>query len=94
METKALFSTFFSKTMFSIHSQHYILLINQVVLVVLENCGRPTEKSDHLNQRTESKRVQEAQIVEDHVAPAPYSMRRAISWKKIVNERGELNVNV
>lgn len=91
---KALFSLFFSKTMFSEYSRHFILLINQVVLVVLENCGSPTEKSDHLNQGTESKWVQEEQKIEDHVAPAPDSMRRATSWKKIVNERGELNVNL
>lgn len=85
---KALFSLFFSKTMFSEYSRHFILLINQVVLVVLENCG------SHLNQGTESKWVQEEQKIEDHVAPAPDSMRRATSWKKIVNERGELNVNL
>ncbi|XP_058225278.1 protein SEMI-ROLLED LEAF 2-like isoform X1 [Rhododendron vialii] len=73
---------------------HMSAEFDNVVLVVLENCGSPTEKSDHLNQGTESKWVQEEQKVEDHAAPAPDSMRRATSWKKIVNERGELNVNL
>ncbi|KAI8545848.1 hypothetical protein RHMOL_Rhmol07G0069700 [Rhododendron molle] len=73
---------------------HMSAEFDNVVLVVLENCGSPTEKSDHLNQGTENKWVQEEQKVEDHVAPAPDSMRRATSWKKIVNERGELNVNL
>ncbi|THG22897.1 hypothetical protein TEA_026944 [Camellia sinensis var. sinensis] len=64
--------------------------LNRVVLVVLENCGGPKEKSDELNQGTPS----EEPKVDGHVSPSPGAMTRVMSWKKIVNERGEVNVTV
>ncbi|KAL7204417.1 hypothetical protein ACSBR2_017481 [Camellia fascicularis] len=69
---------------------HMSAEFDNVVLVVLENCGGPKEKSDELNQGTPS----EEPKVDGHVSPSPGAMTRVMSWKKIVNERGEVNVTV
>ncbi|KAL6981192.1 hypothetical protein U1Q18_022823 [Sarracenia purpurea var. burkii] len=66
---------------------------DNVVLVVLENCGGHNEKDD-INRGFQSNSVQEEHNVEEHVFPSPDAMTRAMSWKKIVNERGEVNVTV
>ena len=49
---------------------------------------------DYPNKVTQNKLVQEEHNVEDRVSPSPDAMTRAMSWKKIVNERGEVNVTV
>ncbi|PSS09982.1 hypothetical protein CEY00_Acc17070 [Actinidia chinensis var. chinensis] len=79
---------------FIAESSHMLAEFDNVVLVVLENCGGPKEKSDDPNKVTQNKLVQEEHNVEDHVSPSPVAMTRSMSWKKIVNERGEVNVTV
>ncbi|XP_010257179.1 PREDICTED: uncharacterized protein LOC104597386 [Nelumbo nucifera] len=67
-----------------------------VVSVVLDNYGDPKKdlaSLEHDRQETKNRWVQEVLKVEGHVSPAD-AMTKIPSWKKIINEKGELNVTV
>ncbi|KAK1313502.1 hypothetical protein QJS10_CPA06g01533 [Acorus calamus] len=73
---------------------HISAEFDNVVLVVLDNYKYPKDKSEdqnHSNPATQNKWVKEVLKVEGHV-PLSEVMIRVPSWRRIVNERGELNL--
>uniref|UniRef100_A0A1D1ZEH0 Protein EFR3 B n=1 Tax=Anthurium amnicola TaxID=1678845 RepID=A0A1D1ZEH0_9ARAE len=76
---------------------HISAEFDSVVSVVLENYGNPhkkVESFEHGNEGTQNRWVQEVLKIEGHVSPSPAAIARVPSWKKIVNEKGELNVTL
>lgn len=69
----------------------------QVVSVILENYGGPLKNSGDLNDNKPDARVQwvqEVHKVEGHASPSPEVTMTVLSWKTIVNEKGEVNVSM
>ncbi|KAM7512344.1 hypothetical protein LguiB_011219 [Lonicera macranthoides] len=64
---------------------------DNVVSVVLENCGDSKEKFDKYDHNQDN---QEAGNFGDNDSPSNDVMARATSWSNIVNERGELIVTM
>ncbi|CAA6667330.1 unnamed protein product [Spirodela intermedia] len=76
---------------------HISAEFDNVVSVVLENYGSPLSKDesfDHTNEGTQNKWVQEVLKVEGHVSSASAVITKVPSWKKMVNEKGELNTTL
>ncbi|CAA7404159.1 unnamed protein product [Spirodela intermedia] len=76
---------------------HISAEFDNVVSVVLENYGSPLNKDesfDHTNEGTQNKWVQEVLKVEGHVCSASAVITKVPSWKKMVNEKGELNATL
>ncbi|XP_020519732.1 uncharacterized protein LOC18428932 isoform X2 [Amborella trichopoda] len=73
---------------------HISAEFDEVVSVTLENYGNSKDKSDNIHlekQGSKNHWVQEVRKVEGLVSPMPVATRVA-SWKKIVNDKGEVNV--
>ncbi|XP_073288526.1 protein SEMI-ROLLED LEAF 2-like isoform X2 [Primulina huaijiensis] len=63
---------------------------DNVVSAILENCQVPSEESNNSNngsQNMQNHRVQQLHNVENQMLPSSDIMKRAISWRKIVNEK-------
>ncbi|XP_047338812.1 protein SEMI-ROLLED LEAF 2-like isoform X2 [Impatiens glandulifera] len=59
---------------------------DNVVSVVLENCGTPKDNQDSSNE--------EEQKAEDHGFPSTDGARMMISWEKVVTSKGEVSPDV
>ncbi|KAI3984401.1 hypothetical protein MKX01_011355, partial [Papaver californicum] len=72
-------------------------LSSLVVSVVLDNFGSTRKTSDNKDQDklgSHSHWVQEVLKSEGHVSPSPEIMERVSSWKKLVDEKGEMHVSL
>ncbi|KAI3838111.1 hypothetical protein MKW98_009062 [Papaver atlanticum] len=71
---------------------------DSVVSVVLDNYGGNTKKTSENNDQdklgSHSHWVQEVLKSEGHVSPPPEIMERVSSWKKLVDEKGEMHVSL
>ncbi|OVA19391.1 hypothetical protein BVC80_9055g12 [Macleaya cordata] len=70
---------------------------DNVVSVVLDNYGDARKipaNNDQDRQGTQNRWVQEVLKSEGHVSPSPDLMERVPSWRRIVNEKGEINVSL
>ncbi|KAF7804081.1 protein EFR3-like protein B [Senna tora] len=76
---------------------HISVEFDNIVSVVLENyqChGKDSESLDHEQHGAQNMWVQEVMKDEGHVAPLPDVKMRIPSWRKIVNNKGEVNVTM
>ncbi|KAF8396144.1 hypothetical protein HHK36_017757 [Tetracentron sinense] len=76
---------------------HISAEFDNVVSVVLENYGGHKENAENLHHEkldTQNWWVQEVLKIEGHVSPLPDVMTRVPSSRRIVNEKGEVNVTM
>lgn len=74
---------------------HFSGEFDNVVSVVLENYGHAKKVSEDPNkQGSENRWVQEVLKHEGHVSASPEVTMRVLSWKKLVNDKGEVNATV
>ncbi|KAI3967804.1 hypothetical protein MKX01_039196, partial [Papaver californicum] len=67
-----------------------------VVSVVLDNYSstrKTSENNDQDKLGSHSHWVREVLKSEGHVSPSPEIMERVSSWKKLVDEKGEMHVS-
>lgn len=64
--------------------------INQVVGVVLENYGGFKENTDETRDNKQG--LSEVDQVEGHMSSSPDAITMAPSWRRVVNEKGQINV--
>ncbi|XP_026427027.1 uncharacterized protein LOC113323013 isoform X3 [Papaver somniferum] len=71
---------------------------DSVVSVVLDNYGGNTKKTSENNDQdkpgSHSHWVQEVLKSEGHISPPPEIMERVSSWKKLVDEKGQMHVSL
>ncbi|XP_057467859.1 protein SEMI-ROLLED LEAF 2 isoform X2 [Actinidia eriantha] len=73
-------------------NSHISVEFDNIVSVVLENYGGPSKESLDSENPNQNRWVQEVLKVEGHVSPSPETMMKVPSWRTIVNEKGEVNV--
>ncbi|GFY96226.1 Uncharacterized protein Acr_11g0005320 [Actinidia rufa] len=73
-------------------NSHISVEFDNIVSVVLENYGGPSKESLDSENPNQNRWVQEVLKVEGHVSPSPETMMKVPSWRSIVNEKGEVNV--
>ncbi|MCL7038359.1 hypothetical protein MKW94_005103 [Papaver nudicaule] len=70
---------------------------DSVVSVVLDNYGstrKTSENNDQDKPGSHSHWVQEVLKSEGHISPSPEIMERVSSWKKLVDEKGQMHVSL
>ncbi|XP_043691428.1 protein SEMI-ROLLED LEAF 2-like isoform X2 [Telopea speciosissima] len=75
---------------------HITSEFDNVVSVVLENYGGPKKNSEDLNEKEggQNRWVQEVLKVEGHVPPRTDATTRVTSWRRFLNDKGEINLSV